>query len=80
MLAWIPFLQPAPGVSAYWWTLVFPLSVFVSMAWRTVRQKDLNGYWPSVARMSAQIVVGMLSLFVGLAVIIRVIMPLMPVE
>jgi hypothetical protein len=50
------------------------------MAWRTVRQKDLNGYWPSVARMSAQIVVGMLSLFVGLAIIIRVIMPLMPVD
>jgi hypothetical protein len=30
--------------------------------------------------MSAQIVVGMLSLFVGLAIIIRVIMPLMPVD
>ena len=72
MLAWIPFLQPAPNVSTYWWALVFPLSIGVSMAWRAVRQKDLHGYWPSVARMSAQIV--------GLAIIIRVIMPLMPVD
>jgi hypothetical protein len=80
MLAWIPFLQPAPNVSTYWWALVFPLSIGVSMAWRAVRQKDLHGYWPSVARMSAQIVVGMLSLFIGLAIIIRVIMPLMPVD
>ena len=43
MLAWIPFLQPAPSVSSYWWALVFPLSIGVSMAWRAVRQKDLHG-------------------------------------
>jgi hypothetical protein len=80
MLAWIPFLQPAPGVSTYWWALVFPLSIFLSMAWRAVRQSDLSGYWPSVGRMSAQIVLGMLALFVGLAIIIRVIVPMMPVD
>jgi hypothetical protein len=50
------------------------------MAWRAVRQSDLSGYWPSVARMSAQIVLGMLALFVGLAIIIRVILPMMPVD
>lgn len=80
MLAWIPFLQPAPGVSTYWWALVFPLSIFVSMTWRAIRQTDLAGYWPSVARMSAQIVVGMLALFVGLAIVIRVIVPMLPVD
>jgi hypothetical protein len=30
--------------------------------------------------MSAQIVLGMLALFVGLAIIIRVILPMMPVD
>jgi hypothetical protein len=50
------------------------------MAWRSVRQKDLSRYWPAVARMSAQIVVGMVALFVALAVIVRVVVPIIPVE
>lgn len=80
MLAWIPFLQPAPGVPSWWWLLVLPLSLFVSMAWKAVRQQDLAGYWPAVARMSAQIVVGMIGLFVALAIVVRVIVPIIPSE
>lgn len=80
MLAWIPFLQPAPGMSSWWPALVVPLSLCISMAWRSVRQKDLSRYWPAVARMSAQIVVGMVALFVALAVIVRVVVPIIPVE
>ncbi len=80
MLAWTPFLQPAPGVPSWWWLLVLPLSLFVSMAWKAVRQQDLVGYWPAVARMSAQIVVGMIGLFVALAIVVRVIVPIIPAE
>lgn len=80
MLAWTPILQPAPGVSSWWWLLVLPLSLFVSMAWKAVRQQDLAGYWPAVARMSAQIVVGMIGLFVALAIVVRVIVPIIPSE
>jgi phosphatidylglycerophosphate synthase len=80
MLAWIPFVQPAPGASSWWWALVVPFSLFISMAWRSVRQKDLSRYWPAVARMSAQIVVGMIGLFVFLALIVRVVVPIIPAE
>lgn len=80
MLAWIPFMQPAPGAPSWWPVLVIPLSLFISMAWRSVRQKDLVGYWPAVARMSAQIVLGMVGLFVVLAVIVRVVVPIIPAE
>ena len=80
MLAWTPFLQPAPGVASWWWLLVLPLSLFVSMAWKAVRQQDLAAYWPAVARMSAQIVVGMIGLFVALAIVVRVIVPIIPSE
>ncbi|NBQ14645.1 MAG: hypothetical protein EBU31_08565 [Proteobacteria bacterium] len=80
MLAWIPFIQPAPGASSWWWALVIPLSLFISMAWRSVRQQDLSRYWLSVARMSAQIVVGMIGLFVFLALIVRVVVPIIPAE
>lgn len=80
MLAWIPFIEPAPGVSTWWPALVIPLSLLISMAWRSVRQKDLTRYWPAVARMSTQIVVGMIALFAVLAVIVRVVVPIIPVE
>ena len=80
MLAWIPFLQPAPGMSSWWPALVIPLSLCISMAWRSVRQQDLSRYWLSVARMSAQIVVGMIGLFVFLALIVRVVVPIIPAE
>ena len=59
MLAWIPFVQPAPGVAHLWWLLVVPLSILLSMIWRAIRTVNLADYWPSVARMSAQIVLGM---------------------
>lgn len=80
MLAWIPILQPAPGVPAYWWALVFPLAFLMSMSWKAIRQTDLRGYWPAVFRMSAQIVLGMVALFVVLAVVVRVVVPIIPAE
>ena len=80
MLAWIPFVQPAPGVAHLWWLLVVPLSILLSMIWRSIRTANLADYWPSVARMSAQIVLGMVALFAVLAVLIRVALPHLPAE
>lgn len=80
MLAWIPFLQPAPGVASYWWALAVPMAFLISMAWKSVRQQDLAGYWPAVARMSAQIVLGMVGMFAALALLVRVVVPLIPAD
>lgn len=77
-LAWIPLLQPAPGAAVWWWLLVLPLSLCVSMAWKAVRLESLDHYWQAVARMGAQIIGGMISLFVVLAVVVRFIVPLIP--
>jgi hypothetical protein len=77
-LAWIPLLQPAPGAATWWWLLVLPLSLFVSMAWKAVRLTELDGYWSAVLRMSAQIIAGMIGLFVVLAIVVRVLVPLIP--
>lgn len=57
---------------------MLPLSVFVSMAWKAVRLTELQGYWPAVLRMSAQIILGMIGLFVALAIVVRVLVPLIP--
>ncbi|MFM9098381.1 MAG: hypothetical protein ACKOQW_08845 [Phycisphaerales bacterium] len=80
MLAWIPFLQPAPAVASYWWALSVPMAFLISMAWKSIRQQDLGGYWPAVARMSAQIVLGMVGMFAALAIVVRVVVPLIPAE
>lgn len=80
LLAWIPFMQPAPAVPSWWWVLVFPLSFFLSMGWKAIRVEDFDGYWKAVLRMSAQIVLGMLGMFVALAVLVRVVLPLIPAE
>ena len=80
MLAWTPFLQPAPGVPNWWWALVLPLAFLMSMTWRAIRETDMSRYWPSVLRMSAQIVLGMVALFVALAVVVRVVVPMIPSE
>ncbi len=80
VLAWIPFVQPAPHAATWWWVLVLPLSLFISMAWKAVRLEKLDGYWRAVLKMSTQIVVGMVALFVALALLVRVIVPMLPVN
>ena len=80
MIAWIPFLGPAPAVTAYWWVLVAPMALFISMAWKAVRQEDLHRYWPAVLRMSLQVVLAMAALTLVLAVVVRGIVPVIPAE
>ncbi|MFM1937044.1 MAG: hypothetical protein RI990_2003 [Planctomycetota bacterium] len=80
MSAWIPFITPAPGVSGYWWVLALPMSLFISMAWKAVRQDDMAGYWPAVAKMTAQVVLGMMAFFAALALVVLVIVPAIPAE
>ena len=80
MLAWIPFVTPAPGVSGYWWVLALPMSLFISMAWKAVRQDDMAGYWPAVAKMTAQVVLGMVAFFAALALVVLVIVPAIPAD
>lgn len=80
MASWTPLLGPAPGVASWWWALVIPLTLFASMAWKAARQQELAGYWPSVARMASQIVLGMVAMFLALAIVVRVIVPVIPAE
>ena len=80
MQSWIPFIGPAPGVARWWWLLVIPMSFLISMAWKAVRQEDMRGYWGAVARMSAQVVLGMLAMTAALAFVVRVLVPLIPAE
>jgi hypothetical protein len=80
MAAWIPFLSPAPGASRWWWLLMVPMSILICMAWKAVRQDDMRGYWAAVTRMSAQVILAMIGMFVALAAIVQFLVPQMPAE
>lgn len=75
LVAWRPFLDPLP-LHNLWWVLLFPLALGVSVAYKAVSVPDMDRYWPQVARMTIQIIVGMLALAAALYVFIEVIVPL----
>lgn len=78
--AWIPFLEPMPGASRYWWLFLFPLALFLSMAWKAVRQPSMDHYWREVLSMTGQILVGVAAIAVALYVLVIIIMPHLPVD
>ena len=41
LLAWTPFLQPAPAVDRWWWLLIIPLAVGISFAYKATRTADI---------------------------------------
>ena len=79
-LAWAPFLQPAPGVQHWWWLLVIPMALGVSMAYKAIRVPDIAAWPKAVAKMSLQIVAAVVGIAVGLYLLVVVLLPLLPAE
>jgi hypothetical protein len=80
LLAWIPLIEPMPGVIHWWWAWIVPMVLGVSMTWKAIRLKSLERYWPEVARMSGQVLAGMVALTAGLILLVRVVLPLLPAD
>lgn len=76
MLAYVPFLQPLNIHDAWWFTLL-PMAFFISLAYKGVRLKSLEArsFWRAVAVMSAQIVVALVALAVGLWLFVEHVVP-----
>lgn len=79
-LAWIPFISPLPPPGAMWYLLAVPLVFGVSMIWKAVRLPSLERYWLAVIVMTFQVLIGMMALGVALLLLVRGIVPLLPVE
>ena len=79
-LAWVPFLQPAPGADRWWWLLVFPTALGISLAYKAIRTPDLARYPRAVASMTVQILGLLVGIALGLHVIVLYLVPLLPAE
>jgi hypothetical protein len=80
VLAWTPFLQPAPGVQHWWWLLVLPMALGVAMAYKAIRVRTLAEWPGAVLKMSLQIVAAMVGIAVGLYLLVIVLLPMLPAE
>jgi len=80
MLAWQPFVQPAPAVGRWWWLLVIPTAIGVSLAYKSTRTADLARLPREAARMSLHIVGAIVGIALFLYLLVIVLLPLLPVE
>lgn len=80
MLAWTPFLQPAPHVDKWWWALIVPTAVGVALAYKATRTRELVLLPREALRMSVQIVAAVAGIALGLYLLVIVLLPLLPVE
>jgi len=70
-----PFLDPLPDFGPWWWLLLIPLALGISIAYKAVRVRSMDRYWPNVLTMTVQIVLAMVLLAVGAHVFVEWIVP-----
>jgi hypothetical protein len=79
-LAYIPFVHPLTLVHQWWYLLLVPLSFGISVIYKALRMHTLDDYWRQVTIMTAQIVLAMIGLAIGLVIFVTVLIPLIPAE
>lgn len=67
-LAWTPFLEPMPGVHAWWWALMVPLIVLISAGYKGIRVTDPREFTRGTLTMSLQLIALIVMLGLALAV------------
>ena len=79
LIAWIPFLEPIRGIGNAWWLLAVPLIVGISIAYKSIRAASVERFWGQVAWFSVRITLIMVALTVALFVLVRIVVPALPV-
>ncbi|MEQ9094709.1 MAG: hypothetical protein RIE32_00435 [Phycisphaerales bacterium] len=72
-LGWRPFIDPIDA-HAWWFLLLIPIALLVSLSWKSVRIDDIKRLPRPVLVMTAQVILAMLGLglaaFIGLVVVL----------
>ena len=79
-LAWMPFVDPLPGVQANWIWFVVPLVLGISMMYKAIRVEDLRRWPKEVGIMTAQVLLAFAGLAIGLFLLVQVIVPFLPAD
>jgi len=74
-LAWRPFIDPM-NAHDWWFLLIFPVAMLVSIAWKAVRVDDVRRLPRAAGVMTIQVVLAMLGLglaaYIGLVVVLPI--------
>jgi len=74
MLAYVPFIDPIDA-NAWWFLLIFPLALGISVAYKAVRVLDMRTFLRQVLVMTAQIVLAMIALGFGAYLFVEQVIP-----
>ena len=73
-LAYRPFLDPLDLHDVWFWLLI-PLAVLSAVAYKAVRGPDMRDYAKQTVLFSAQIILGVVGLFVAAIVVLNYVLP-----
>lgn len=79
-LAWIPLIEPLPGVERWWMLLVVPLSFGIALVYKALRMPRLDHVWRAAGVMTVQILLGLFGLALAFLILVQVVVPLLPVD
>ncbi len=80
VLAYTPFIDPINAFHGWWYLLLVPLCFGISVIYRALKLPSLEHYWRAVLTMTAQIILVMVGLAIGLVVVVTQIIPRLPPE
>ena len=72
---WRPFIDPINLPGATWWLTLIPLALLISVVYKAIRVRSMDRYIPNVLLMTAQIIVAMVLLSIGVHVFVIWIVP-----
>ncbi len=80
MLAWIPVIEPMPGVERWWMLLVVPLSFGIALIYKALRMPKLDHVWRGAGVMTVQILLGLFGLALLFLVVVQIVVPMLPAD
>jgi hypothetical protein len=78
-LAYIPFINPINAFHVWWFMLLVPMALGISMVYKALKLASLEQYWRQVTMMTVQILIGMAALAGALVILVQLVIPAIPV-
>jgi cell division protein FtsW (lipid II flippase) len=78
--AYVPFVHPISAVHDWWYLLLVPLALGLSMIYKAMRMRNLRHYPRHVLVMTTQIIIAMIGLALVLTILVQWIIPRLPAE